>query len=143
MVGFPIRKSPDQSPLSGSSELIAACHVLHRLPAPRHPLCALSNLTIKFGQDKRCRADSIVKDLDRLCPLPRPGEVETYAVIAPAPRPRGRPERTVVVGGADRGRTGNLRLAKPALSQLSYSPKNFSSEKFLIEPAEKLLAAEP
>jgi hypothetical protein len=26
-------------------------------------------------------------------------------------------------GGADRDRTGGLRLAKPALSQLSYSPK--------------------
>ena len=26
------------------------------------------------------------------------------------------------VGGADRDRTGYLRLAKPALSQLSYSP---------------------
>ena len=25
-------------------------------------------------------------------------------------------------GGADRDRTGDLRLAKPALSQLSYSP---------------------
>jgi hypothetical protein len=47
------------------------------------------------------------------------------------------------IGGADRDRTGDLRLAKPALSQLSYSPKNFSFEKFLIELAEKLLAAEP
>jgi hypothetical protein len=28
------------------------------------------------------------------------------------------------VGGADRDRTDDLRLAKPALSQLSYSPKN-------------------
>ncbi len=28
-------------------------------------------------------------------------------------------------GGADRDRTGDLRRAKPALSQLSYSPKHF------------------
>ena len=28
-----------------------------------------------------------------------------------------------IVGGADRDRTGGLRLAKPALSQLSYSPR--------------------
>jgi hypothetical protein len=28
------------------------------------------------------------------------------------------------VGGADRDRTDDLRLAKPALSQLSYSPDN-------------------
>ena len=43
--GCPIRKSPDQTPACGSPRLIAACHVLHRLPAPRHPPCALSSLT--------------------------------------------------------------------------------------------------
>ena len=52
-MGFPIRKSPDQSLFSDSPELIAASHALHRLPAPRHPPYALSNLTIKFGQDKK------------------------------------------------------------------------------------------
>jgi hypothetical protein len=30
------------------------------------------------------------------------------------------------LGGADRSRTGDLRLAKPALSQLSYGPRNGS-----------------
>ena len=43
--GFPIRKSPDQSLLSGSPKLIAASHALHRLLAPRHSPCALSSLT--------------------------------------------------------------------------------------------------
>ena len=62
-MGFPIRKSPDQSLFSDFPELIAASHVLHRLPAPRHPPYALSNLTIKFGQDKKSAANSIVKDL--------------------------------------------------------------------------------
>src|SRR5262249_1411667 len=33
-------------------QLIAACHVLLRLHAPRHPPCALSSLTIKFAQSK-------------------------------------------------------------------------------------------
>jgi hypothetical protein len=51
-MGFPIRTSPDQSLFSDSPGLNAAGRVLHRLPAPRHPLCALSNLTIKFSQDK-------------------------------------------------------------------------------------------
>ena len=55
-MGFPIRRPPDQSLLSDSPGHIAAGHVLHRLPAPRHPLHALSNLTIKFSQDKKkCR----------------------------------------------------------------------------------------
>src|SRR6187402_1863903 len=44
--GCPIRKPPDQSLLSGSPELIAATHVLHRLLAPRHSPCALSSLTM-------------------------------------------------------------------------------------------------
>jgi hypothetical protein len=51
-MGFPIRRSPDQSLFNDSPGLIAAGHVLHRLSAPRHPLHALSNLTIKFSQDK-------------------------------------------------------------------------------------------
>ena len=46
--GFPIRKSPDQSLFSGSPKLIAAYHVLHRLPLPRHPPYALCSLTIKI-----------------------------------------------------------------------------------------------
>ena len=43
--GFPIRRSPGQSLLGGSPELIAACHVLHRLLTPGHPPCALIRLT--------------------------------------------------------------------------------------------------
>jgi hypothetical protein len=45
-MGCPIRTFPDQSLLSGSPELIAANHVLHRLLAPRHPPYALISLTI-------------------------------------------------------------------------------------------------
>jgi hypothetical protein len=47
-VGFPIRASPDITPVCGSPELIAACHALHRLILPRHPPCALSSLTIEL-----------------------------------------------------------------------------------------------
>ena len=42
--GFPIRKSPDQSLVTGSPGLIAGSGVLHRLLVPRHPPCALINL---------------------------------------------------------------------------------------------------
>jgi hypothetical protein len=45
-MGFPIRISPGQSLFSGSPKLIAASHVLHRHPAPRHPPLALSSLAI-------------------------------------------------------------------------------------------------
>ena len=43
--GFPIRKSWPQRPVIDSTRLIADSHVLHRLPMPRHPPCALENLT--------------------------------------------------------------------------------------------------
>src|SRR6204780_4926262 len=46
LTGFPIRKSPDQSLVAGSPGLIAGSNVLHRLLVPRHPPCALINLTL-------------------------------------------------------------------------------------------------
>jgi hypothetical protein len=41
-------ETPGSQPVCGSPRLIAAYRVLHRLPSPRHPPCALSSLTIKF-----------------------------------------------------------------------------------------------
>ena len=49
-VGFPHSDIPGSKPACGSPRLIAACHVLHRLLAPRHPLYALSSLIIKLTQ---------------------------------------------------------------------------------------------
>ena len=43
-MGFPIRRSTDQSLVDGSPWLIAATHVLHRHLAPRHPPLALRSL---------------------------------------------------------------------------------------------------
>src|SRR3954465_6212473 len=43
--GFPIRTPWDHSSVDSSPRLIAASHVLHRLLVPRHPPCALNNLT--------------------------------------------------------------------------------------------------
>ena len=43
--GCPIRKSSDITSAYDSPKLIAVNHVLHRLPVPRHPPCALCSLT--------------------------------------------------------------------------------------------------
>jgi hypothetical protein len=43
--GFPIRTPSDQRSVDSSPRTIAASHVLHRLLVPRHPPCALDNLT--------------------------------------------------------------------------------------------------
>ena len=116
--GFPIRKSPDQSLLSDSPGLIAAGHVLHRLPAPRHPLHALSSLTIRFSQDKKNAACLIVKEPQNL------SSPQDLGVLFVTNGPSLEED-----GGAGRDRTGDLRLAKPALSQLSYSPRRLKASR--------------
>ncbi len=115
--GFPIRKSPDQSLLSGSPKLFAASHVLHRLLAPRHPPCALSSLTTKELSVSRIRYPyAIVKDQLDEPGLSRIRSAHRLAVD------RTHPTSRVTTSGADRSRTDGLRLARAALSQLSYSP---------------------
>ena len=46
--GFPIRKPPDHSSAASSPGHIAGSGVLHRLLMPRHPPCALKNLTLRI-----------------------------------------------------------------------------------------------
>src|SRR5207253_4474832 len=48
--GFPHSDILGSKPACGFPGLIAACHVLHRLLAPRHPPYALSSLIIKLTQ---------------------------------------------------------------------------------------------
>ena len=65
--GFPIRKSPGQSLLGGSPELIAACHVLHRLLTPGHPPCALIRLTTtQCMKEFRTPSRSVFKEPGRM-----------------------------------------------------------------------------
>src|SRR3984885_9908093 len=69
-VGFPHSDILGSKPACGSPRLFAACHVLHRLLAPRHPPYALSSLIIKLTQ-------SVLSALTR-CAL------EPYGLIASA-----------------------------------------------------------
>ena len=123
--GFPHSEIPGSKPVCGSPRLIAACHVLHRRSAPRHPPFTLSNLAIKYlrRESREYRfailLDSVFKDpASRGTPrLPTEGRLTTEFVFQET------------VGGADRVRTDDLRLAKPPLSQLSYSPRGLRSAK--------------
>ena len=45
--GLPHSEIPGSTRVNRSPRLIAACHVLRRLPMPRHPPLALSSLSIK------------------------------------------------------------------------------------------------
>ena len=116
--GFPHSEISGSQAACASPKLIAACHVLHRLLAPRHPPYALSSLTIKFAESKvswiaalrsstqLCARYSVFKE-------PRQRRVQGRAV------PAERPGFALAVGGEYRDRTGDLLRAKQALSQLS------------------------
>jgi hypothetical protein len=117
--GCPIRKSRDLSLFGGSPGLIAAHHVLHRLLAPRHPPCTLGSLTLgspSLGARQRHSPPApLLFTCQRTIRL-------HYRAALPGGATRCKPR----FGGDDRGRTGNLGLAKPALSQLSYIPPGIS-----------------
>ncbi len=103
--GFPHSEISGSRVVCTSPELIAACHVLHRLLTPRHPPYALSNLIQSKGGDTcflalPCKLSKSVS-----------GAISSQKKVSSS------------LGGANRARTGDLRLAKPALSQLSYSPE--------------------
>jgi hypothetical protein len=127
--GCPIRKSPDQRLLSGSPKLIAASHVLRRLLAPRHSPCALSSLTTMQEHPCACTRRLPVHTIQlsksrtaggaSLATPARPGKHLTCLPRAPDAILR---QVSHLPSGADGHRTHDPRLAKPVLSQLSYSP---------------------
>ena len=77
--GFPHSDIPGSKPACGSPRLIAACHVLHRLLAPRHSPYALSSLT-KFSFPQHCVC--VVKEL----PIAEYSVVKEFEL----PQPHGR-----------------------------------------------------
>ena len=105
--------------------LFAGSYVLHRLSVPRHPPHALPNLVKKMTRSVRHRRDvrafpdeyssrysyvlyvTLAFNCQRSLRLPPRNPVRVHRARA---------------GGDDRDRTGDLRLAKPALSRLSYIP---------------------
>ena len=94
---LPHSEIPGSKLVCSSPELIAACHVLHRLSAPRHPPFALSSLTRNLTK-MPVRFTLFLLSKSRL-ESPESG-----------------------IRGDDRVRTGDPLLAKQVLSQLSYIP---------------------
>ena len=80
--GFPHSDIPGSKPACGSPGLIAACYVLHRLSAPRHPPSALCSLTIKSQhtcirhQLSLCYPNSIFKERRPVLMQPRTGRCD-------------------------------------------------------------------
>ena len=139
--GSPIQKSTDHGMLGSSPRLIAAYHVFLRLPTPRHPPDALVNLFLRTS----FHPCSIVKwslgsypDSQSSIHIPWRCLLADYYLILvglerlelSTSRLSGvrsnhlsyRPTFQSLAGGAGRDWTDDPRLAKPMLSQLSYSP---------------------
>jgi hypothetical protein len=148
LAGLPHSEIPGSKPVCGSPRLIAAYHVLLRLSAPRHPPCTLSSLT-NLDQLFTRRILSLLTRFN--CQRTR---LALESAVSSNPKARGhrafqRIDVTIVdslcltknpatpvdplawrqAGGADRVRTDDLRLARAALSQLSYSPDWFGQSR--------------
>ena len=124
-MGFPIRRSPAQCLFSGSPKLIAANHVLHRHPAPRHPPSALSSLAINFFSFTPATSSSKTLSVPFFLYSVFKERAEIFdfgfmffssGVGSPTPDDKN-------IGGGERDRTDDLLRAKQVLSQLSYTPK--------------------
>jgi len=130
--GFPHSDIPGSKPVCGSPRLIAAYHVLHRLLVPRHPPCALSSLTGISKVHSLCITQRLVFDCQRafvarlrraIAPPPADSGLIKNAIQDLSWPVRAKANRPSLESGGDSGaRTRSLRLAKPALSQLSYIP---------------------
>src|SRR5215470_6136764 len=136
--GLPHSEIPGSKRVCRSPRLIAACRVLHRRSAPRHPPFTLSSLAIKYLRREftnlvHSRRAHIVFSCATCAMLvcsillsktfradARPASKFTSNSLSSEA-----PSTTLSAsarGGADRDRTDDLRLAKPPLSHLSYSP---------------------
>jgi hypothetical protein len=138
-VGFPHSDISGSRPVCGSPELFAAYRVLHRLSAPRHPPCTLSSLTKLecFLSANPFASDpfQLSKNPGGTAPASPPIHRLRFTIEGPYrtkdrkdhPKNLSASGATPAVGGADRIRTDDLRLARAALSQLSYSPGGIRS----------------
>jgi hypothetical protein len=95
------------------------CHALHRPLVPRHPPCALSNLTKLISLSTRLEnggtGNSPVRDPSRACAAPAPPGRKSCLL-------RALYLSRCSHSGDERIRTAGLLLAKQALCQLSYIP---------------------
>ena len=99
-IGLPHSEISGSTLVCSYPELFAAYHVLHRLSTPRHPPSALSSLTRILMKMPVCLTLFLLSK----------NELESPELLS---------------CGDDRIRTGDLRLARAALSQLSYIPIYF------------------
>ena len=87
--GFPHSEIPGSKRVNRSPRLIAACHVLHRLPMPRHPPLALSSLSIKLDKTNLIMSSMAIEDKLSYCnpqvPVTYSGAAAHHRPVHPSP----------------------------------------------------------
>ena len=135
--GFPIRTPWDHSPVIDSPRLIADSYVLLRLLMPRHPPCALKNLTTKDQKN------AFRENHENHHPTPKDGTTDPgsyswklllikdarvhYVVLKQQPQtthPTHNPQRepTCMIGAARKPETNKTRQNKPATQKVTTRP---------------------
>ncbi len=146
--GFPHSDMPGSKIAPISPGLFAGCHVLHRLLPPRHPPDALLLLhqslqkqtqpkmgSLPFPRSnpprQRTRSGAIrfqtlsERQPNRIVISALSSQCQTAPALSRNPQQGSRIFQNAIqlnVGGGERDRTDDLKLAKLALSQLSYAP---------------------
>ncbi len=80
--GFPIRTSSDPRSVDSSPRHNAASHVLHRLPVPRHPPCALKHLQHKTIKNSRKNQKLHITTQNNTTPQTRRGSHPLHQMLA-------------------------------------------------------------
>jgi hypothetical protein len=137
--GFPHSDIPGSKLVCSSPRLIAAYHVLRRLLVPRHPPCALSSLTGISKVHSLCISQRLVfgcqrSNRDGSCRHAARVSIDTTRERSIGPSKYDFDEPALDSGGDSGARTRNLRLAKPALSQLSYIPETRGAPRIATRP---------
>jgi hypothetical protein len=113
--GYPIRTPSDQRSVDSSPRTIAASHVLHRLLMPRHPPCALHNLTnthIKKSRHKQHRNKRCSRPLyNSQRPHEPPGPTPPQDTTQRSPPKTTTPTNRVVPSGPNSAPTPVLPLS--------------------------------
>ena len=118
--GLPHSEIAGSKCICHSPTLIAAYHVLHRLPVPRHPSCALSSLTTKVNFDEVAYSHAAARRANSTTPANTPllQGVSTFSdlsIVKEQPRCFIAETAQENHGGRTRTRTWDLVLIRDAL----------------------------
>ena len=123
---LPHSEIPGSKRACRSPRLIAACRVLHRLPSPRHPSCALTSLTTKKSIRIDCRSSG-AGALHVMCGAPThdtrwcPVRAHSIPAVMPVQLSKSRPSTGLLSDPACTTRLARCLLGTVLICPVSHS----------------------